>query len=183
MPTIKNIIWKIIPEGTSRTLALETGEVDVIYNVETADIARLQANDKFHVEQKTSVDNYYMCLNTDVAPSNDVNLRQAINCAIDREAIIVGALNGYGTPSYSAVPMGYYGSWDANANRYDLEKAKSYLAAWGGDRFKRKPCYTRKDRRAYPRGDHNTGLPERDWHKRYHRADRQPLLGEPPLLR
>lgn len=133
MPTIKNIIWKIIPEGTSRTLALETGEVDVIYNVETADVARLQANDKFHVEQKTSVDNYYMCLNTDVAPFNDVNLRQAINCAIDREAIIVGALNGYGTPSYSAVPMGYYGSWDANANKYDLEKAKSYLAAWGGD--------------------------------------------------
>ena len=42
MPVIKTITWKIIPEGTSRTLALETGEVDVIYSVETADVARLQ---------------------------------------------------------------------------------------------------------------------------------------------
>lgn len=133
MPTIKTIIWKIIPEGTSRTLALETGEVDVIYNCETADVARLQADSRFHVEQKSSVDNYYMCLNTEVAPFDDPNLRQAINYAVDREAIVIGALNGYGTPSYSAVPMGYYGSWDGHAATYDLDKAKEYLDAWGGD--------------------------------------------------
>lgn len=133
MPSIKTITWKIIPEGTSRTLALEAGEVDVIYNVETADVARLQADDRFHVAQKTSVDNFYMCINTALAPFDDVNLRQAINCAIDREAIIAAALNGYGMPSYSSVPMGYHGSWDANANKYDIEKAKEYLAAWGGD--------------------------------------------------
>lgn len=133
MPVIKTITWKIIPEGTSRTLALETGEVDVIYSVETADVARLQADNRFHVEQKTSVDNFYMCLNTDVAPFNDVNLRQAISHAVDREAIIAAALNGYGTASYSAVPMGYYGSWDGHAAEYNVDKAKEYLNSWGGD--------------------------------------------------
>ena len=133
MPTIKTITWKIIPEGTSRTLALETGEVDVIYNVETADVARLQADDRFHVEQKTSVDNFYMCLNTGAPPFDDVNLRQAINYGIDREAIIAAALNGYGAASYSAVPMGYYGSWDGHAAEYSIDKAKEYLNAWGGD--------------------------------------------------
>lgn len=133
MPTIKTITWKLIPEGTSRTLALETGEVDVIYQVETADVERLKANSKVHVEEKTSVENFYMPINTSIEPFDDVNLRQAINCAIDRDAIIIGALNGYGTPSYSSVPMGYEGSWEGNANHYDLEKAKEYLAAWGGD--------------------------------------------------
>ena len=132
-PSIKTIVWKLIPEGTSRTLALETGEVDVIYQVETADVERLKTNPKVHVEEKTSVENFYMPLNTAVAPFDDVNLRQAINCAIDRDAIIIGALNGYGTPSYSAVPMGYEGSWEGEANHYDPEKAKEYLAAWGGD--------------------------------------------------
>ncbi len=134
MPTIKTIVWKLIPEGTSRTLALETGEVDVIYQVETADVERLKADSKFHVEEKTSVEHFYMPLNTNVAPFDDVNLRQAINFAIDREAIIVGALNGYGTPAYSSVPMGYEGSWEGDyVASYNLDKAKEYMAAWGGD--------------------------------------------------
>ncbi len=134
MPTIKTIIWKLIPEGTSRTLALETGEVDVIYQVETADVERLKADSRFHVEEKTSVEHYYMPINTAVAPFDDVNLRQAISHAIDREAVIVGALNGYGTPAYSSVPMGYEGSWEGDyVASYDLDKAKEYLAAWGGD--------------------------------------------------
>lgn len=132
-PTIKTIIFKQIPEGTSRTLALETGEVDVIYQVETADVERLKANPDVHVEEKTSVENFYMPLNTAVAPFDDVNLRQAINCAIDRDAIIFGALNGYGTASYSAVPLGYEGAYEGNANHFDLEKAQEYLDAWGGD--------------------------------------------------
>ena len=38
---IKQIIWKIIPEGSSRTMALEAGEVDMIIEVETADLTRL----------------------------------------------------------------------------------------------------------------------------------------------
>jgi hypothetical protein len=38
MPKIKTIIWRVIPEGTSRTIALEAGEVDLVYEVETADI-------------------------------------------------------------------------------------------------------------------------------------------------
>ena len=116
-----------------KRLALETGEVDVIYQVETADVERLKANPDVHVEEKTSVENFYMPLNTAVAPFDDVNLRQAINCAIDRDAIIFGALNGYGTASYSAVPLGYEGAYEGNANHFDLEKAQEYLDAWGGD--------------------------------------------------
>ena len=40
-PAIKHITWKIIPEGSSRTMALEAGEADMIIEVETADISRL----------------------------------------------------------------------------------------------------------------------------------------------
>lgn len=133
MPTIKTIIWRIIPEGTTRTLALETGEIDVNYTVETADIQRLKDNPDIHVEQLMSVENMYLVLNNQLPPFDDMNLRNAIHCAIDREAIIEGALNGYGVPSYSSIPMGYWGSHHGNANTYDLEKAREYLAAWGGD--------------------------------------------------
>ena len=38
---IKHVIWKIIPEGSSRTMALEAGEVDMIIEVETTDMNRI----------------------------------------------------------------------------------------------------------------------------------------------
>ena len=38
---IKHVTWRIIPEGSSRTMALEAGEVDLIIEVETADMTRL----------------------------------------------------------------------------------------------------------------------------------------------
>ncbi|MDR1732205.1 MAG: ABC transporter substrate-binding protein [Synergistaceae bacterium] len=132
-PSIKTITWRIIPEGTSRTLALEVGEVDAIYHVETADVQRLKSNPEFYVDQLASVENFYLCINTDIAPFDNVDLRNAIHCAIDREALIAGALNGYGVPSYSSIPMGYWGSWDGNAKPYDVALAKELLKKWGGD--------------------------------------------------
>ncbi len=132
-PTIKTIIWKFIPEGTSRTIALEAGEIDVNYHVEPADVKRLQENKQIKVEELMSVENYYLVINNQLPPFNDANLRLAIHCALNREAIVKGALNGYGTPSYSSIPMGYWGSWEGNMKPYDLNLAKEYLKKWGGD--------------------------------------------------
>ena len=39
MPGIQTLTWKVIPEGASRTIALQTGDVDIVYEVETADSA------------------------------------------------------------------------------------------------------------------------------------------------
>lgn len=133
MPTITNLTWQIIPESTSRTIALEAGEVDFVYEVGTTDITRLQENKDIELAKVTSVVNWFLGINEDVAPYNDVNLRKAINSAIDRDAIVSAALDGYGVPNISAVPQGLLGATEENAEGFDLEKAKKYLAAWGGD--------------------------------------------------
>lgn len=133
MPAIKTIVWRVIPEGTARTIALEAGEIDLIYQVETADLARLQKNPKVKVEELTSVENYALAFNTDSAPFGDANLRRAISYAIDRAAVVAGALNGYGVPNYTSVPKGYWGSTEEGAHSFNLDKAREYLKAWGGD--------------------------------------------------
>lgn len=131
--SIPNLIFKIIPEGTSRTMALEAGEVDFVYNVTSADVNRLKENSKFEVKEISSVENFFLALNTNVKPFDDPNVRQAINYCINREDIIAAALNGYATPSYSAVANGYWGYTDENACEFNLEKAQEYLDKWGGD--------------------------------------------------
>lgn len=131
--SIPNLIFKIIPEGTSRTIALEAGEVDFVYEVPSADVERLKANGEFEVREITSVENFFLGLNLDKAPFDDVNVRQAINYGINREDIIAAALNGYGVPNYTSIAMGYAGSTEAGACEYNPEKAKEYLDKWGGD--------------------------------------------------
>lgn len=132
-PGVKKLIWKIIPEGTSRTIALQTGEVDMVYEVETADIDRIKEDPNLVLEQITSVENYCLTFNNDVAPLDDINFRNAVAYAIDRDAIVQGALDGYAVPNGTSIALGYWGSCEDGAFTYDLDKAKEYLAAWGGD--------------------------------------------------
>ncbi len=133
MPGIQTLTWKVIPEGASRTIALQTGEVDVVYEVETADIPRIQEDASLTLEEVASVENYCLTFNNDIAPLNDINFRNAIAYAIDREAIVLGALDGYAIPNGTSIALGYWGSCEDGAFTYDLDKANEYLAAWGGD--------------------------------------------------
>jgi len=131
--SIPNLIFKVIPEGTSRTIALEAGEIDFIYELSTADVPRIKDNKKFEVKEVSSVENFFLALNTDVAPFNDANVRQAINYGINRDDIIAAALNGYAKPNYTQIASGYWGSTEEGAAEFNLEKAKEYLDKWGGN--------------------------------------------------
>ena len=133
MPGIETLTWKVIPEGASRTIALQTDEVDIVYEVETADVPTIQEDANITLEEVTSVENYCLTFNMDNAPLNDVNFRNAIAYAIDRDAIVLGALDGYAIPNGTSIALGYWGSCEDGAFTYDLEKAQEYLDAWGGD--------------------------------------------------
>lgn len=134
---IPNLVFNIIPEGTSRTIALKSGDVDFVWDVNTADVASLQNNDAITVAEVPSVDAVILFFNNDRAPFDDANLRNAIAAAINREDIIAAALNGYGSVNYSCIASGFSESTDTNAIPYNLDTAKKYLAAWGGRSFHR----------------------------------------------
>lgn len=130
---IKNLVFSIIPEGSSRSIALEAGEIDFVWEVSNADVANLKSISGIKVQEIDSVDNVILFFNNDIEPWNDVNLRNAIASAINREDIIAAALNGYGKPNYSCIAQGHVGSSEKDAIVYDMDKAKEYLKLWGGD--------------------------------------------------
>ena len=131
--SIPTLEFAIIPEGSTRTMSLESGEVDFVYSVASSDIERLQSTEGISVTDVVSVENFFLYLNCVTTDFADENLRKAIAYGINREDIVAGALNGFGTPSYSCVSMGYAESTDENAYTYDPELAQQYLDAWGGD--------------------------------------------------
>ena len=132
-PKIKNMIWKIIPEGSSRTIALEAGEIDFIVEVEQMDIDRLEGNDEVEVYKYEATDFNFMQLNHEVGDLGNPLVRHAINSAINKENVVTVAANELGTPSKIQTPTNLIGSSEENADDYNVEKAQEYLAQSGVD--------------------------------------------------
>jgi len=128
---IKTVIWKVIPEGSSRTMALEAGEVDLIVEVETTDVSRMKDNPDIAVFDQAGTSHNFMMINNEKAPFDNVDFRRALNAAIDREAIVQVALNGAGSACYSQVPDCFPGATSEGCPTYDPAKAQEYLAASG----------------------------------------------------
>lgn len=132
-PSIKHMTWRIIPEGSSRTIALEAGEVDFVVEVETTDLERLRESDAVNVTTVAGTRMNYFTMNNEVYPFNNADFRKAVNCAIDREAVLTVALNGEGLAAQSVCPSVFPGTSNDNVEGYDPEKAKAYLEASGVD--------------------------------------------------
>ena len=132
-PAIKHMIWKIIPEGSSRTIALEAGEIDFIVEVETMDYERLKGDDNITVLEYESTEHNWLMLNNEKPGLDNENVRHAMNCAIDKESIVTVALNGLGKAAVSQTPYNLDGYSEENADPYDPEKAQEWMDASGVD--------------------------------------------------
>ena len=132
-PKIKNMTWKIIPEGSSRTIALEAGEIDFIVEVEAMDADRLKENSDLKVISFEHTSHSWLMLNNEKPGLDNQNVRHAINSAIDKKSVVTVAYNGLATPSWTATPSNFAGTTDENADTYDVEKAKQYLEESGVD--------------------------------------------------
>ena len=132
-PKIKNMTWKIIPEGSSRTIALEAGEIDFIIEVEAMDADRLKGNDDLTVIDYNATNLTWLMLNNETPGLDNQDVRHAINTAIDKESVVTVAYNGMATPALSQMPMNFEGATEENADTYDVEKAKEWLEKSGVD--------------------------------------------------
>lgn len=123
---------RAITEESSRTIALETGEIDLVINVGSTDADRIRSASNLDLVEYESTHIEWFAFNTTVAPFDNVLVRQAINHAIDREAVITVAVNGEGEVNHSYLGSGAIGySDDVSVYDYDLEKASELLAEAG----------------------------------------------------
>lgn len=129
---MKTLKFVVMTEGNSRTIALETGEVDVNAAPASIDIGRFERSDDINVYSVPSTQVYYFSMSNIMAPTNDVNVRKAIAHAINKQDLINVAQEGRGTPMTTIVGAGQqYSDTSIPGYEYDLDKAKEYLAAAG----------------------------------------------------
>lgn len=130
------VIVRFIPDEFTRVSELEAGNVDIIWDVPTASIEDLKANEDLNTYMYKQAGVSYMQMNTEDPALSDVKVRQAINIGIDR-ATLATVLNDIVTPEYgfiSSAQAGYSADKAAElaeAYKYDAEAAKALLKEAG----------------------------------------------------
>jgi peptide/nickel transport system substrate-binding protein len=133
------LVFRIIPEDTTRVIALQTGSADFCVNVPNDMLDQLASDANINL---TSVDSYhltYLALNTQRPPMNDVNVRRAISRALDipefqkriiKNAGTAGTILPFGQALYGENASRWQQYLSANQGyTYDLDAARRYLAA------------------------------------------------------
>ena len=130
-PTLDSVTFKFVPEAGSRVIMLETGEAHAIMAVPPTEIERLEATADIDVVFQNSVRVIYIGFNLEEDIFKDVRVRQALNYAINKEAIIATIFQGVGEPSSAPIVPAIFGYTQAGPYEYDVEKAKDLLAQAG----------------------------------------------------
>ena len=136
IPDVEEITVKVIPDSQSRVMALENGEIDLIYGANMIDsetYTKFLDSNEFETEISDPISSRVMMINTKDEILGDVKVRQALEYATDRDTISKSIFSGIETPAYtlfaSTVP---YADINLTPYEYNLEKAKELLdeAGW-----------------------------------------------------
>ena len=127
-PAFQRIRYRFIPENGTRMASLEAGEVMLVNNVPPDQLPRLKANPSLRVVVSPTYRVMFVGLRCDRAPFSDKRVRQALNYAIDREALTKGVMGGLAPISRAPLPDGIFGfNPNLPAYRYDPARAKKLL--------------------------------------------------------
>lgn len=130
-PAVDEAVLEVVTEPSARVIKLEAGEVDVALDPPLNQLAALKAEPGITTGSVTPYRADFVQLNTRYAPLGDEKVRQALNYAIDKTALIKGVLYGEGTPAASAMPVMAYADPALTPYPYDPAKAKALLAEAG----------------------------------------------------
>ena len=135
---IQKVTFKVIPDPSAQVAALKAGDIDAVsvLNAPEAVIA-FQADPDFVVAIGTTEGETILAMNNGRKPLDDVRVRRAIGHAIDRKAIVDGAMFGFGTPigTHFAPHNPSYVDLTAQS-AFDPAKAKALLREAGAESLK-----------------------------------------------
>ncbi len=128
---VKRVNYRIIPEPSIRMISVETGEVDIAYDIEGADIEAAKSNPNVnYIEQKGSRMDY-LGLTMTKPPFNNPKAREAVALALDTEGMISSVMFNSAEKAGSAINDTILYSHYIQPRQRDLEKAKALLAEAG----------------------------------------------------
>jgi glutathione transport system substrate-binding protein len=131
LPKVDSITFKAVPDNNTRTAVIQTGEAHMVSALAYEQVDVLKSNPKIDVVVLPSIYARYVAMNETKKPFDNPKVREALNYAINKQALAKVAYNGYADPLPSVVPPGVEYSVKTGPWPYDIAKAKQLLKEAG----------------------------------------------------
>ena len=130
-PTYDTVVFRIVPEAATRESLILAGQADLIVLPPVADLPALQRNPAVKVLLAPSDRTIFISMNTSKPLLGDVRVRQALNYAVDKKAIIQNVLFGAADEMDAPMAPSLFGYCKVGAYEYNPAKAKQLLTEAG----------------------------------------------------
>lgn len=131
-PAFSKMTIRVIPEPTNRTIELESGGVDIAYEISANDLKRVQENDKLQILRVVDNSTQYLGFNNQKEPFTNDKVRQAISYALDTKSIVESVWKGIGRVAVGPIgPNVLYSDKALEVHEYNVEKAKALMKEAG----------------------------------------------------
>lgn len=133
-PTVKRLVFKVIPEEATRLAALTRGEVDVAYSIRGELAEQLRKTPGLTLKAVVLQAPFWLYFADQwdpKSPWHDKRVREAARLAIDYKAVSEALTLGYSPITNSIIPDNFEFYWKPPPAVYDLAKARQLLAAAG----------------------------------------------------
>lgn len=131
-PKIDEVVFRPIPEDSTRIAELRVGGVDIIANLKPDNIQEVEAEKGLEVKFVPSARVAFLFMNAEMDKMKDIRVRRAINYALDVPSLIKNVMAGNAYRVSTVAPKSFVG-WDPEEMYYSYnpEKAKRLLAEAG----------------------------------------------------
>ena len=163
---IDNLVFAITPDANVRYQKLRAGECHVMPYPNPADLEAMRSDDEINLLQQEGLNVGYLGFNVEKKPYDDKKVRQALNMAINKQAIIDVVFQGAGKAAKNPIPPTIWSYNDAVEDYpYDPEKAKKLLAEAGVKDLKTNIWAMPVQRPYNPNARRMAELIQADWEK------------------
>jgi len=128
-PTLERIIFRIIPDHSTRTAMLRAGDLDMIDIPQPPDVATLEKDPNLKVLHEPSSRIVFIGINNQKEIFKDKRVRQALNYAVDKDLISKKIQFGLANVVEGPMPVSYFGYHKMGKYEYNPKKAKELLTA------------------------------------------------------
>jgi dipeptide transport system substrate-binding protein len=136
---IDDLVFAITTDAAVRAQKLKAGECHLMSYPNAADVAELKADPNLHISEQAGLNVAYLAYNTLIPPFDKVEVRKALNMAINRQAIVDAVFQGAATVAKNPIPPTMWSYNDAVVDdAFDPEAAKKMLEDAGVSGLKMK---------------------------------------------
>jgi peptide/nickel transport system substrate-binding protein len=133
-PAVKRLVFKSVPDESTRLAMIKRGEADVAYSIRGPNAEELKRTQGATLKATFPTFTEWLVFTGQWDPKSpwaDRRVRLAANLAIDRKGFSDAEYLGYGKPAPSIIPRDFEFYWPAPAYPYDPARAKQLLAEAG----------------------------------------------------